>query len=388
MQSARGWARAIPRRQQAELADRYIKALDIRPTDPEAIVANLSGGNQQKVLLARWLLTAPKLLLLDEPTRGIDVGAKAEIQRLVAALADDGISVLFISAELDEVLRLSHRIVVMRELHKVAEIDNRGTTVSDLMQHHRRGRRDRGRCGDGAVKAIVVASPVLAAGHPRRPARRHAAEVADLLRHQHSSGQPVYGTADHDPASHGADAARRAGHDARHRDPRHRPVGGRRGGDRRAPPRRRSSTRRRIPMRSSPCSSASASACCWPPLGGVWNGFLVTVLGIQPIVATLVLMTAGRGVAQLITDERIITASSRPYEMIGGGYWLGLPFSIDPRRRHRPAHRPAHPPHRARGAARVGRRQPGGVTPRRRAGPLDHLDGVHRVRRVRRDRRA
>lgn len=62
-------------------------------------------------------------------------------------------------------------------------------------------------------------------------------------------------------------------------------------------------------------------------LGGVWNGFLVTVVGIQPIVATLVLMTAGRGVAQLITDERIITASSRPYEMIGGGYWLGLPFS-------------------------------------------------------------
>ena len=67
------------------------------------------------MLLARWLLTAPKLLILDEPTRGIDVGAKAEIQRLVAALADDGISVLFISAELEEVLRLSHRIVVMRD---------------------------------------------------------------------------------------------------------------------------------------------------------------------------------------------------------------------------------------------------------------------------------
>jgi simple sugar transport system ATP-binding protein len=134
MQSARGWARAIPRRQQAELADKYVKALDIRPTDPETIVANLSGGNQQKVLLARWLLTAPKLLLLDEPTRGIDVGAKAEIQRLVAALAEDGISVLFISAELDEVLRLSHRIVVMRELHKVAELENRGTTESDLMR--------------------------------------------------------------------------------------------------------------------------------------------------------------------------------------------------------------------------------------------------------------
>ena len=134
MQSQRGWARAIPRRQQAEIADKYIAALDIRPSDPEAIVANLSGGNQQKVLLARWLLTAPKLLILDEPTRGIDVGAKAEIQRLVAALADDGMSVVFISAELEEVVRLSHRIVVMREQHKVAELDNRGTTVDDLMR--------------------------------------------------------------------------------------------------------------------------------------------------------------------------------------------------------------------------------------------------------------
>jgi simple sugar transport system ATP-binding protein len=133
MQSERGWARAIPRRQQAEIADRYIKALDIRPTDPEAIVRNLSGGNQQKVLLARWLLTAPRLLILDEPTRGIDVGAKAEIQRLITSLADDGMSVLFISAELEEVVRLSHRIVVMRDRRKVAEIVNRGTTVNDLV---------------------------------------------------------------------------------------------------------------------------------------------------------------------------------------------------------------------------------------------------------------
>ena len=134
MQSERGWARAIPRRQQAEIAERYIKALDIRPTDPEAIVRNLSGGNQQKVLLARWLLTAPRLLILDEPTRGIDVGAKAEIQRLITSLAEEGMSVLFISAELEEVVRLSHRIVVMRDRRKVAEVVNHGTTVNDLME--------------------------------------------------------------------------------------------------------------------------------------------------------------------------------------------------------------------------------------------------------------
>ena len=186
-----------------------MKALDIRPADPEAIVGNLSGGNQQKVLLARWLLTAPKLLMLDEPTRGIDVGAKAEIQRLVAALADDGMSVLFISAELEEVLRLSHRIVVMRELHKVAEIDNRGTTESDLMRIIAEGaddgrpRPERHREGDRQPSAV------LAAAHPRRPARRHPAEVADLLRHPRGQRQPVR-QPDHHPAPHGADPARRA----------------------------------------------------------------------------------------------------------------------------------------------------------------------------------
>ena len=148
MQSERGWARAIPRRQQAEIADRYIKALDIRPANPEAIVRNLSGGNQQKVLLARWLLTAPKLLILDEPTRGIDVGAKAEIQRLITSLAEDGMSVLFISAELEEVVRLSHRIVVMRDRHKVAEIVNHGTTVNDLISIIADGATTDGALGD------------------------------------------------------------------------------------------------------------------------------------------------------------------------------------------------------------------------------------------------
>ena len=190
MQAARGWTRAIPRRQQDELADQYIKALDIRPADPEAMVANLSGGNQQKVLLARWLLTAPKLLILDEPTRGIDVGAKAEIQRLVAALSDEGMAVVFISAELEEVLRLSHRIGVMRDRHKVAEIVNREHHGDDLMQLIAEG-AETGRCGDSTMKAIVAAPAVLAAGHPRRPAGRHAPEVADLLRHHHPRRQPV-----------------------------------------------------------------------------------------------------------------------------------------------------------------------------------------------------
>jgi simple sugar transport system ATP-binding protein len=134
MQAERGWVRQIPRRQQDEVADRYIKALDIRPVNPETLVRNLSGGNQQKVLLARWLLTEPNLLILDEPTRGIDVGAKAQIQKLVVGLAEKGMAVIFISAELEEVLRLSHRIGILRDRRKVAEIVNsETTTVQDIM---------------------------------------------------------------------------------------------------------------------------------------------------------------------------------------------------------------------------------------------------------------
>ncbi|GAA2360765.1 sugar ABC transporter ATP-binding protein [Dactylosporangium salmoneum] len=124
LQAARGWSRPLSRRRQDELVGKYVKALDIRPADPDLPVRNLSGGNQQKVLLARWLITEPRLLILDEPTRGIDVGAKAEIQRLVTELSDGGMAVLFISAELEEVLRLSHKIAVLRDRRMVAELPN------------------------------------------------------------------------------------------------------------------------------------------------------------------------------------------------------------------------------------------------------------------------
>ncbi|CAL9597467.1 sugar ABC transporter ATP-binding protein [Streptomyces sp. enrichment culture] len=124
LQAARGWTRPLSRSTQDELTRTWIETLDIRPADPEAQVRNLSGGNQQKVLLARWLLTEPRLLILDEPTRGIDIGAKAEIQKLVARLAADGTAVLFVSAELEEVLRLSHRVAVLRDHRMVATLIN------------------------------------------------------------------------------------------------------------------------------------------------------------------------------------------------------------------------------------------------------------------------
>ncbi len=135
MQAARGWARPLPRAQVDRLAAQYTTALDIRPRDPETKASALSGGNQQKVMLARWLITTPKILILDEPTRGIDVGAKAEIQKLVASLAADGLAVLYISAELEEVLRVSHTIGVLRDRRLVARLDNGpDLTEDDIMR--------------------------------------------------------------------------------------------------------------------------------------------------------------------------------------------------------------------------------------------------------------
>ncbi|MGJ6967088.1 sugar ABC transporter ATP-binding protein [Streptosporangium sp. G11] len=133
LQAARGWSRPLSRRRQDELVARYIATLNIRPGDPEQPVRTLSGGNQQKVLLARWLIMEPRLLILDEPTRGIDVGAKAEIQRLVAELSDGGMAVLFISAELEEVLRLSHRVGVLRDRTLVAQLDNDDALTTDVL---------------------------------------------------------------------------------------------------------------------------------------------------------------------------------------------------------------------------------------------------------------
>ncbi|GAA1278824.1 sugar ABC transporter ATP-binding protein [Sphaerisporangium rubeum] len=143
LQATRGWTRPISRRKQDELVAKYIAALNIRPADPEQQIKNLSGGNQQKVMLARWLILEPRLLILDEPTRGIDVGAKAEIQRLVAELSDGGMAVLFISAELEEVLRLSHRVGVLRDRKLVAQLANDDAlTTGALMETIASGARE------------------------------------------------------------------------------------------------------------------------------------------------------------------------------------------------------------------------------------------------------
>ncbi|MBS0435190.1 MAG: sugar ABC transporter ATP-binding protein [Proteobacteria bacterium] len=131
LQARRGIWRRLPRARQHELAEGYVKALGIKTADIETPVAQLSGGNQQKVVLARWLATEPRLLILDEPTRGIDVAAKQEIMNQILALARDGLAVLFISSEMDEVVRVSDRIVVLRDRSKVGELPG-GSSEQDV----------------------------------------------------------------------------------------------------------------------------------------------------------------------------------------------------------------------------------------------------------------
>ena len=121
IQASKGWFKYLSLQEQYEIAEKYIKVLNIATPSADQPVKNLSGGNQQKVILARWLAINPQVLILDEPTRGIDVGTKAEIQKLVLSFAEEGRACVFISSELEEVLRTSHRIVVLRDREKVAE---------------------------------------------------------------------------------------------------------------------------------------------------------------------------------------------------------------------------------------------------------------------------
>lgn len=127
LQARQGVLRRVPRAAQEALAQRFVQRLGIRTADIETPVARLSGGNQQKVVLARWLATEPELLILDEPTRGIDVAAKQEVLDAILALADEGLSVLFISSEIDEVVRVADRVAVLRDRRKVGELPGPAT---------------------------------------------------------------------------------------------------------------------------------------------------------------------------------------------------------------------------------------------------------------------
>ncbi len=133
LQTRRGWWRPIPRRQQRQITEGLIKALNIKTADAEMPIKFLSGGNQQKAILARWLASDPKLLILDEPTRGIDVGAKFEIAKHIEDLRQKGLSIIFISSELEEVARSCQRVLVLRDRKKVGELAGGEISESAIM---------------------------------------------------------------------------------------------------------------------------------------------------------------------------------------------------------------------------------------------------------------
>ena len=134
IQAKRGWLNRIPRRQQDELASEMIKALGIATPDAEKPVGQLSGGNQQKVVLARALASRPAVLLLDEPTRGIDVGAHAEIIKLIRRLCREGLALLVASSELDEIVAATDRVAVMRDRAKIGEISGTDITRDNIVR--------------------------------------------------------------------------------------------------------------------------------------------------------------------------------------------------------------------------------------------------------------
>jgi len=140
LQVMKGFLKPFSRKQAEELADEYIAALKIKTPTSSTPIESLSGGNQQKVILARWLLTHPDYLILDEPTRGIDVGTKVEIQKLVLKLAEDGVSVTFISSEIEEMLRTCTRLIVMKDREIVGELSGGNLTESDVMHVIARGK--------------------------------------------------------------------------------------------------------------------------------------------------------------------------------------------------------------------------------------------------------
>ena len=127
LQVMRGFFKPMSRSEMDQFADEYVKALNIKTASKDTPIGSLSGGNQQKVILARWLLTHPDYLILDEPTRGIDVGTKTEIQKLVIKLAQEGKGIVFISSEIEEMLRTCNRLAVLRDGAKVGELSGEMT---------------------------------------------------------------------------------------------------------------------------------------------------------------------------------------------------------------------------------------------------------------------
>ncbi len=243
LQAQRGWLRPISRKEQQEIAERFIRQLGIRTPSTEQPIEFLSGGNQQKVLLSRWLLTRPQFLILDEPTRGIDVGAHAEIIRLIETLCADGLALL-----VDSLVAPHFWQVVLQDgrlFGSPIDIFNRAAPVALL--------------AIGMTLVIATGGIDLSVGAVMAIAGATTAAMT------------VAGFS--------------------------------------------------LPI-------VLLSALGTGILAGLWNGILVAILKIQPFVATLILMVAGRGVAQLITSGQIVTFNSPDLSWFGSGSLLFLPTPV------------------------------------------------------------
>ncbi|EDY82686.1 ABC transporter, ATP-binding protein [Verrucomicrobiia bacterium DG1235] len=134
LQTRRGFFKPISKEEGDRIARKYIDAFKIKTSGPEAKISELSGGNQQKVLLARWLAAEPKALILDEPTRGIDIGARAEIEKLIESLSREGLSILMISSEMDEEVRCCHRVLILRDREVIGELSGDDVSESEIVK--------------------------------------------------------------------------------------------------------------------------------------------------------------------------------------------------------------------------------------------------------------
>ena len=134
LQVMKGFFRPFSKAEAESFAEEYIKLFEIKTASMDTPIKSLSGGNQQKVILARWLLTHPKYLILDEPTRGIDIGTKVDIQKLVLKLAEEGMSITFISSEIEEMVRTCSRLIVLRDRNIVGNLEGGEVTQDNIMK--------------------------------------------------------------------------------------------------------------------------------------------------------------------------------------------------------------------------------------------------------------
>ena len=125
----------INKKRVSSLSNEYIKKFDIALTSGRQLIEELSGGNQQKCIISKWLLSKPSILILDEPTRGVDVGVKSEMYEIIKKLSEAGTSIILISSELPEILSLAHRIVVMRE-GRISKILNHSDATQEIIMQN------------------------------------------------------------------------------------------------------------------------------------------------------------------------------------------------------------------------------------------------------------